>query len=140
MSAWILLIELARDLGCAKHRPARVQDGLDLQEHFWQLPQGLDLRSHDGHRAENLSGIVLKVFILKLRGVWITSIRWVLPVNGLGWARPRFAGNGLGIAKFDHHAMQDLHVHSRHCPASDVSPHAPYDAMPRPTQGFELSP
>ena len=54
MYAWIRLIELARDLSGARHRPARVQDGLDLREDFWQLPQGLDLRSTVGHRAKNL--------------------------------------------------------------------------------------
>ena len=65
------LIGLARDLSGARHRPARVQDGLDLREDFWQLPQGLDLRSAVGHRAQNLSGIALKDFILKLCGVSI---------------------------------------------------------------------
>mgnify|MGYP001442020875 CR=1 FL=1 len=133
MYVWIRLIELARGLSWTKHRLARVQDyitredwqllqGLDLRDDFWQLPQGLDLRSGVGHRAKNLSGIALKVFILKPRGVWITSIRWVRLVNGLGWARPRFARLDLDIAKFDLHVMQDRHLRSRHCPAPDFSP------------------
>ena len=141
MYVWMRLIELARDLSGARHRLARVQDGLDLREDFWQLPQGLDLRSAVGHRAKHLSEIVLKVFMLKLRGVWLGSIRWVLLVNGLGWARPRFARLGLDIATFDLHAMQDLHWRSRHCLAPDFSPPpAPYDVMPRPTQGLDLRP
>ena len=139
MYVWMGLIGLARDLSGARHRPARVQDGLDLREDFWQLPQGLDLRSAAGHRAKNLSGIALKVFILKLRGIWIASIRWVRLVNGLGWARSRFARLDLVIAKIDLHVMQDLHLRSRHCHVPDVSPpHAPYDAMPRPTQDLDL--
>ena len=68
MHAWMRMIQLARDLNGARHRPARVQDGLDLRDDFWQLPQGLDLRSTVGHRANNLSGLALKAFILKLRG------------------------------------------------------------------------
>lgn len=130
MHAWMRLIQLARDLSGARHRPARVQDyitredwqllqGLDLRDDFWQLPQGLDLRSAVGHRANHLWGLALKAFILKLRESWITSIRWVRLVNGLGWARPRFARLDLDVAKFDLHVMQDLHLRSRHCPAPD---------------------
>ena len=150
MYVWMRLIELARDLSGARHRPARVQDyftrddrqllqGLDLRDDFWDLPgSGLDLRLAVGHRANNMSRLALKVFILKLRGVWITSIRWVRLVNGLGWARLRFARLDLDIAKFDLHVMQDLHLRSTHCSAPDFSPHGPYDAMPRPTQGLDL--
>ena len=138
MYVWMRWIGLARDLSGARHRPARVQDGVGLREDFWQLPQGLDLRSAVGHRAKNRSVIALTDFILKLRGVWITSIRWVRLVNGLGWARPRFARLDLDVAKFDLHVMQDLHLRSRHCPAPDFSPHAPHDAMPRPTHGLDL--
>ena len=108
MHAWMRLIQLARGLSWARHRPARVQDGLDLRDDFWQLPQGLDLRSAVGHRANHLWGLALKAFILKLRESWITSIRWVRLVNGLGWARPRFARLDLDVAKFDLHVMQDL--------------------------------
>ena len=125
MYVWMRLIEFARDLSGARHRPARVQDGLDLREDFWQLPHGLDLRSAVGHRANHLWGLALKAFILKLRESWITSIRWVRLVNGLGWARPRFARLDLDIAKFDLHVMQDLHLRSRHCPAPDFSPPRP---------------
>ena len=95
--------------------------GLDLRDDFWQLPQGLDLRSAVGHRANHLWGLALKAFILKLRESWITSIRWVRLVNGLGWARPRFARLDLDVAKFDLHVMQDLHLRARRCPASDFS-------------------
>ena len=90
-----------------------------MRDDFWQLPQGLDLRSTVGHRANNLSGLALKAFILKLRGVWITSTEWVLLVDGLGWARPRFARLDLDIAKFDLHVMQDLYLRARRCPAPD---------------------
>ena len=138
MYVWMRLIELARDLSGARHRPARMQNGIDLREDFWQLPQGLDLRSAVGHRAKNRSVIALTDFILKLRGVWITSIRWVRLVNGLGWARLRFARLDLDIAKFDLHVMQDLHLRSRHCLRQTSAPHDPYDAMPRPTQGLDL--
>ena len=79
------------------------------------------MRSAVGHRAKNRAGIALTDFILKLRGVWITSIKWVRLVNGLGWARLRFASLDLDIAKFDLHVMQDLHLRSRHCPAPDFS-------------------
>ena len=125
MYVWMRLIELARDLSGARPRPARMQNGIDLRDDFWQLPQGLDLRSAVGHRAKNRSVIALTDFILKLRGVWITSIRWVRLVNGLGWARLRFARLDLGMAKFDLHVVQDLHLRSRHCPAPDFSPPRP---------------
>ena len=116
----------------ARHRPARVQyyitrkgwqllQGLDSRDDFWQLPQGLGLRSAVGHRANHLWGLALKAFILELRESWITSIRWVRLVNGLGWARPRFARLDLDAAKFDLQVMQDLHLRSRHCPAPDFS-------------------
>ena len=149
MHAWMRLIQLARGLSWARHRPARVQDyitsddwqllqgldlrsndwqllqGLDLRDDFWQLPQGLDLRSAVGHRANHLWGLALKAFILKLRESWIASIRWVRLVNGLGWAKPRFARLDLDVAKFDLHVMQDLHLRARHCPAPDFSPPRP---------------
>ena len=125
MYVWMRLIELERDRSGARHRPARMQNGIDLREDCWQPPQGLDLRSAVGHRAKNRSVIALTDFILKLRGVWITSIRWVRLVNGLGWARLRFAGLDLDFAKFDLHVMQDLHLRSTHCSASDVSPPRP---------------
>ena len=121
MHAWVRLIQLARDLSGARHRPARVQDGLDLRDDFWQLPQGLDLRSTVGPRANNISWLALKAFILKLRGFWITTIEWVRLVNGLGWARPRFARLDLDVAKFDLHVMQDLHLRARRCPAPDCA-------------------
>ena len=130
MHAWVRLIQLARaswpqmdELGW--YRPLdefeELTSPLDLRDDFWQLPQGLDLRSAVGHRAKNLSGIALKEFILKISGVWITSIRWVRIVNGLGWARPRFARLDLDIANFDLHVRQDLQLRSRHCPAPDFS-------------------
>ena len=119
MYVWMRLIELARDLSGARHRPAKMQNGIDLRDDVWQLPQGRDLLSAVGHRARNRSVIALTDFILKLRGVWITSIRWVRLVNGLGWARPRFPRLDLDIAKFDLHVMRDLHLRSRHCPAPD---------------------
>ena len=115
------MMELARDLSGERHRPARMQKGIDLRDDLWQLPQGLDLRSTVGHRAKNRSVIALTDFILKLRGVWITSIRWVRLVNGLGWARPRFARLDLDVAKFDLLVMQDLYLRSRHCLAPDFS-------------------
>ena len=96
-----------------------------MRDDFWQLPRGLDLRSAVGHRANHLWGLALKAFILKLRESWITSIRWVRLVNGLGWARPRFARLDLDVAKFDLHVMQDLHLRARHCPAPDFSPPRP---------------
>ena len=131
MHAWMRLIQLARDLSGARHRPARVQDyftrddwqllqSLGLRDDFWELRgSGLDLRLVVGHRANNLSGLALKVFIWNLRGIWITSNEWVRLVNGLGWARPRFPRLDLDIAKFDIHVMRDLHLRSRHCPAPD---------------------
>ena len=87
----------------------------------WQLVQGLDLRSTVGYRADHLSRLALHAFILKPRESWITWIRWVRLVNGLGWARPRFARLDLDVAKFDLHVMQDLYLRSRHCPAPDFS-------------------
>ena len=122
MYVWLRLIELARDLSGASHRPARMQNGIDFREDFWHLPQGLELRSAVGHRAKNRSVIALTDFRLKLRGFWITSIRWVRLVNGLGRAKLRFAKLDLGIAKFDLHVMQDLHLRSTHCSAPDFSP------------------
>ena len=56
MYVWMRLIELARDLSGARHRPARMQDGIDLREDVWQPPQGLDLRSPVGLRAKNRFG------------------------------------------------------------------------------------
>ena len=121
MYVWMRLIELARDLSGARHRPARMQNGIALRDDVWQLPQSLDLRSAVGHRANNLSRLALKVFILNLRGIWITSNEWVRLVNGLGWARPRFPRLDLDIAKFDIQVMRDLHLRSRRCPAPDFS-------------------
>ena len=139
MHAWMRLIQLARDLSGARHRPARVPDyftrddwpgsgceasaaRLGLRDDFWELPgSGLDLRLAVGHRAKNLSGLALKVFILNLRGIWITSNEWVRLVNGLGWTRPRFPRLDVDIAKSDLHVMRDLHLRSRHCPAPDFS-------------------
>ena len=139
MYLWMRVIELARDLSGAKHRPAKMQNSIGLREDFWQLPRGLDLRSAAGHRAKNRSVIALTDFILKLRGVWITPIRWLRLVSGLGWARHRFAKLDLGIAKFDLHVMQDLRIVLRQTSAC-AHGHAPSDAMPRPTQGIDLRP
>ena len=115
MHAWMRSLQLARGLGWARHRPAMIQDYIARGD--WPLVQGLDLRSAVGYRANHLARLALHAFILKRRESWVTWIRWVRLVNGLGWARPRFARLDLDVAKFDLHVMQDLYLRSEHCPA-----------------------